>query len=156
MADVVGSGPSSKVRATWWPNWVVSFGVARLGEASCAVTVLHASSLLVSGFVAESRPLWTRDDSDRFELLACCALCEWERSLQEKGGGDLQTDFRLRRHDRTYLWYDLRAHAAPSENARLLRCVGLLRDVTSIKRSQERVTAVSVTAWVRRPRSLPD
>lgn len=85
MADVVESGPSSKVRATWWPNWVVSFGVARLGEASCAVTVLHASSLLVSGFVAESRPLWTRDDSDRFELLACCALCEWERSLQEKG-----------------------------------------------------------------------
>ena len=70
-------------------------------------------------------------DRERFKLML------W--SLQEKGGGDLQTDFRLRRHDRTYLWYDLRAHAAPSENARLLRCVGLLRDVTSVKRSQERL-----------------
>ena len=56
-------------------------------------------------------------DRERFRLML------W--SLQEKQGGDLQTDFRLRRHDGTYLWYDLRAHAAPSENARLLRCTGL-------------------------------
>jgi diguanylate cyclase (GGDEF)-like protein/PAS domain S-box-containing protein len=70
-------------------------------------------------------------DRERFRLML------W--SLQEKLGGDLQTDFRLRRHDGTYLWYDLRAHAAPSENARLLRCVGLMRDVTSLKRSHERL-----------------
>ncbi len=65
-------------------------------------------------------------DRERFRLML------W--SLQEKQGGDLQIDFRLRRQDGTYLWYDLRAHAAPSENARLLRCVGLMRDVTSLKR----------------------
>jgi diguanylate cyclase (GGDEF)-like protein/PAS domain S-box-containing protein len=70
-------------------------------------------------------------DRERFRLML------W--SLQEKLGGDLQTDFRLRRHDGTYLWYDLRAHAAASENARLLRCVGLMRDVTSVKRSHERL-----------------
>jgi diguanylate cyclase (GGDEF)-like protein len=70
-------------------------------------------------------------DRERFRLML------W--SLQEKNGGDLQTDFRLRRHDGTYLWYDLRAHAAPSENARLLRCTGLMRDVTNIKRSHERL-----------------
>jgi diguanylate cyclase (GGDEF)-like protein/PAS domain S-box-containing protein len=70
-------------------------------------------------------------DRERFRLML------W--SLQEKNGGDLQTDFRLRRHDGTYLWYDLRAHAAPSENARLLRCTGLMRDVTSLKRSYERL-----------------
>jgi diguanylate cyclase (GGDEF)-like protein len=70
-------------------------------------------------------------DRERFRLML------W--SLQEKNGGDLQTDFRLRRQDGTYLWYDLRAHAAPSENARLLRCTGLMRDVTNLKRSYERL-----------------
>jgi len=70
-------------------------------------------------------------DRERFRLML------W--SLQEKQGGDLQTDFRLRRHDGTYLWYDLRAHAAKSENSRLLRCTGLIRDVTNLKRSHERL-----------------
>ena len=70
-------------------------------------------------------------DRERFRLML------W--SLQEKQGGDLVLDFRLRRHDGTYLWYDLRAHADPSENTRLLRCVGLMRDVTSLKRSHERL-----------------
>jgi diguanylate cyclase (GGDEF)-like protein len=70
-------------------------------------------------------------DRERFRLML------W--SLQEKNGGDLQLDFRLRRQDGTYLWYDLRAHAAPSENARLLRCTGLMRDVTHLKRSHERL-----------------
>jgi diguanylate cyclase (GGDEF)-like protein len=70
-------------------------------------------------------------DRERFRLML------W--SLQEKRGGDLVLDFRLRRHDGTYLWYDLRAHADPSENTRLLRCVGLMRDVTSLKRSHERL-----------------
>jgi len=70
-------------------------------------------------------------DRERFRLML------W--SLQEKQGGDLQTDFRLRRQDGTYLWYDLRAHAASSENARLLRCTGLMRDVTNLKRSHERL-----------------
>jgi diguanylate cyclase (GGDEF)-like protein/PAS domain S-box-containing protein len=70
-------------------------------------------------------------DRERFRLML------W--SLQEKNGGDLQIDFRLRRQDGTYLWYDLKAHAAPSENARLLRCTGLMRDVTNLKRSYERL-----------------
>jgi diguanylate cyclase (GGDEF)-like protein len=70
-------------------------------------------------------------DRERFRLML------W--SLQEMNGGHLQIDFRLRRHDGTYLWYDLRAHASPSENARLLRCTGLMRDVTNIKRSYERL-----------------
>ena len=70
-------------------------------------------------------------DRERFRLML------W--SLQDKQGGDFQTDFRLHRHDGTYLWYELRARAAPSDNARLLRCVGLMRDVTSHKRSQERL-----------------
>ncbi|MDJ0512217.1 MAG: EAL domain-containing protein [Methyloceanibacter sp.] len=70
-------------------------------------------------------------DRERFRLLM--------QSLQDKKGGDFQTDFRLRRHDGTYLWYELTAQAAPNENVRLLRCVGLLRDVTNLKRSHERL-----------------
>jgi diguanylate cyclase (GGDEF)-like protein len=70
-------------------------------------------------------------DRDRFRQML------W--SLQERSGGEMQIEFRLRRHDDTYLWYELRSHAAPTENARLLRCVGLLRDVTSVKRSHERL-----------------
>jgi diguanylate cyclase (GGDEF)-like protein len=70
-------------------------------------------------------------DRERFRLMLS--------SLQEKKGGSLQIDFRLRRHDGTYLWYDLCAHAEPNENVRLLRCVGLMRDVTSLKRSHERL-----------------
>jgi diguanylate cyclase (GGDEF)-like protein/PAS domain S-box-containing protein len=65
-------------------------------------------------------------------------------SLQENHGGDLDLDFRLRRHDGTYLWYELRGHAPESDNPRLLRAVGLLRDVTSSKRSQERLMHDSV------------
>jgi diguanylate cyclase (GGDEF)-like protein/PAS domain S-box-containing protein len=70
-------------------------------------------------------------DRERFRLML------W--SLQENQGGNLQTDFRLKRQDGSYLWYELRARAATSENTKLLRCVGLLRDVTSLKRSHERL-----------------
>ncbi|MGV1014659.1 MAG: diguanylate cyclase domain-containing protein, partial [Methyloceanibacter sp.] len=84
-------------------------------------------NVAVEDFVQHMHPA----DRERFRLLL------W--SLQEKLGGELQVDFRLRRQDGTYLWYDLRAHAAPCDNARLLRCVGLMRDVTSLKRSQERL-----------------
>jgi diguanylate cyclase (GGDEF)-like protein len=70
-------------------------------------------------------------DRERFRLML------W--SLQENAGGDLQTEFRLKRQDGTYLWYELRARAASSDNTRLLRCVGLMRDITSLKRSHERL-----------------
>jgi len=69
-------------------------------------------------------------DRERFRLLL------W--SLQENQGG-LQTEFRLKRQDGTYLWYELRARAAPSDNSRPIRCVGLMRDITNLKRSHERL-----------------
>jgi diguanylate cyclase (GGDEF)-like protein len=70
-------------------------------------------------------------DRERFRLML------W--SLQENRGGDLQTEFRLKRQDGSYLWYDLRARAASSDDTRLMRCVGLMRDITSLKRSHERL-----------------
>ncbi len=70
-------------------------------------------------------------DKDRFRMLL------W--SIQEKNGGELNIDFRMRRHDSSYLWFELSAHSAPISQYRSLKCVGLLRDVTHTKRAQERL-----------------
>jgi diguanylate cyclase (GGDEF)-like protein/PAS domain S-box-containing protein len=84
-------------------------------------------TLTVGGFLDHLH----NSDRERFRLML------W--SLQERQGGDLQTDFRLRRHDGTFVWYDLRARAVASDNPRVLRCVGLMRDVTNLKRAHERL-----------------
>lgn len=60
-------------------------------------------------------------------------------SIRERHGGEINADFRLRRADGSYLWHELRAASAPVRHGRTLRCVGLLRDVTAQKRSQERL-----------------
>jgi diguanylate cyclase (GGDEF)-like protein/PAS domain S-box-containing protein len=60
--------------------------------------------------------------------------------IRERNGGVINTDFRLRRSDGTYLWYELRAAALPARHSRTaLRCVGLMRDVTAQKRAHERL-----------------
>lgn len=83
-----------------------------------------------------------------------CSLVEWLRhlhpsdrerfrlmlwSLQEKNGGELNTDIRLRRADGSFLWFELRAHTVEGSQPRAMKCVGLMRDVTSNKRTQERL-----------------
>lgn len=71
-------------------------------------------------------------DRDRFRLLL------W--SLQEKGSGDLNTEFRLQRSDGSYLWFELRARTVDSSMSdSAQRCVGLMRDVSGPKRTQERL-----------------
>lgn len=70
-------------------------------------------------------------DRERFRLLL------W--SIQEKNGGELSVDFRMRRSDSSYLWFELRAHSVPLTQYRSLRCVGVIREVTNEKRSQERL-----------------
>ncbi len=60
--------------------------------------------------------------------------------VRERNGGEVNTDFRLRRADGGYMWYELRAASLPARHSRSpLRCVGLLRDVTQQKRMQERL-----------------
>jgi diguanylate cyclase (GGDEF)-like protein/PAS domain S-box-containing protein len=60
--------------------------------------------------------------------------------VRERNGGEINTDFRLRRADGGYMWYELRAASLPARHSRSsLRCVGLLRDVTQQKRVQERL-----------------
>lgn len=70
-------------------------------------------------------------DRERFRLLM--------RTLQEKNGGELQLEFRMRGHEGHFLWYELRAHSVTMAHQRSLRCVGLMRDISGTKHSQERL-----------------
>lgn len=70
-------------------------------------------------------------DREKFRLLM--------RTLQEKNGGELLLEFRMRGHEGHFLWYELRAHSVMMPHQRSLRCVGLMRDITSTKHSQERL-----------------
>ncbi|MEQ1711884.1 MAG: diguanylate cyclase, partial [Hyphomicrobium sp.] len=70
-------------------------------------------------------------DRERFKLML------W--SIQERAGGKIRMDFRLRHSDNTYRWFELEAASIPSNDRRAIRCVGLLRDVTDGKRAYERL-----------------
>lgn len=70
-------------------------------------------------------------DRERFRLLM--------RALQEKSGGELQLEFRMRGHEGHFLWYELRAHSITMPHQRSLRCVGLMRDISATKHSHERL-----------------
>ena len=70
-------------------------------------------------------------DKERFRLML------W--SVQERNGGNLHIDLRMRHADNSYRWFELEAASVPHTDRKALRCVGLMRDVTEAKRSQERL-----------------
>ena len=70
-------------------------------------------------------------DRERFRLTL------W--SIQERNGGTIQMDFRMRHTDNSYRWFEIEAASLPATDRRALRCVGLMRDVTDSKRSHERL-----------------
>ena len=70
-------------------------------------------------------------DRERFSLMLL--------GVKERNGGAIGLEFRMRRSDGTYLWFDLKAHTDDWVKARTLTCVGLLNDITSSKRAQERL-----------------
>lgn len=61
-------------------------------------------------------------------------------TVRERDGGEIDLDFRLRRSDGSYMWYELRGRAVKLLQSQILQCIGLLRDVTTQKRSEERLT----------------
>jgi len=61
-------------------------------------------------------------------------------AVRERDGGELDLEFRLRRSDGSYLWYELRGRAVKLPQSQILQCMGLLRDITEQKRSEERLT----------------
>ena len=60
-------------------------------------------------------------------------------SAQERSGVKIKTDFRLRHSDNSWRWFELEAASVPNSDGRTLRCVGLLRDVSDVKRAHERL-----------------
>ncbi|MGE0629436.1 MAG: EAL domain-containing protein, partial [Hyphomicrobiaceae bacterium] len=70
-------------------------------------------------------------DRERFRLSL------W--SLQERGGGEIRMSFRMLHSDNSYRWFELEAASVPSNDRRVLRCVGLMREVTEQRRAQERL-----------------
>jgi diguanylate cyclase (GGDEF)-like protein/PAS domain S-box-containing protein len=60
-------------------------------------------------------------------------------TVRERQGGDINLEFRMKRADGGYSWYELRAAVTPQRTTRALRGVGLMRNVTAQKRAQERL-----------------
>jgi diguanylate cyclase (GGDEF)-like protein/PAS domain S-box-containing protein len=60
-------------------------------------------------------------------------------TIRERQGGDINLEFRMKRPDGGYLWYELRAVVTQQRTTRTLRGVGLLRNITAQKRAQERL-----------------
>ena len=60
-------------------------------------------------------------------------------TVRERQGGDINVEFRMKRPDGGYLWYELRATVTQQRTTRALRGVGLLRNITAQKRAQERL-----------------
>jgi diguanylate cyclase (GGDEF)-like protein len=70
-------------------------------------------------------------DRERFEL----AL----QTIRQNEIGNLHLDLRLRHIDSSYRCFELEGATVPTNDRRALRCVGIARDVTDAKRSQERL-----------------
>lgn len=70
-------------------------------------------------------------DRERFKLML------W--SVQERAGGKIRVDFRMRHADNSYRWFELEAASVETNDRRSVRCVGLMRDVTDAKRAHERL-----------------
>jgi diguanylate cyclase (GGDEF)-like protein/PAS domain S-box-containing protein len=70
-------------------------------------------------------------DRERFRLML------W--SIQERAGGKIRTDLRLRHADNSYRWFEIEAASVPQEDDRQVRSVGLMRDITDAKRAHERL-----------------
>ena len=70
-------------------------------------------------------------DRERFRLML------W--SVQERAGGKIRAEFRMRHADNSYRWFELEAASVPTGDRRTVRCIGLLRDITELKVSHERL-----------------
>ena len=58
--------------------------------------------------------------------------------------GGLSQEFRLRRADGSYRWYQLRARVIPGDDGLAARIIGTLADVTAFRRSEDRILTDAV------------
>jgi diguanylate cyclase (GGDEF)-like protein/PAS domain S-box-containing protein len=60
-------------------------------------------------------------------------------TLRERQGGEIAQEFRMKRAEGGYLWYELRGSVTQQRTTRTLRGAGLLRNINAQKRAQERL-----------------
>ncbi|MFM7084297.1 MAG: EAL domain-containing protein [Hyphomicrobium sp.] len=58
---------------------------------------------------------------------------------EERNGGHMRCAFRLRKADNSYRWYEVDSSPILNSDGRTFKSVGLMRDVTDSRRSQERL-----------------
>ncbi|NQX79562.1 MAG: sensor domain-containing phosphodiesterase, partial [Hyphomicrobiaceae bacterium] len=85
----------------------------------------------LSGKVSEFLKYVHSDDRDRFRLQLAF--------IHEQNSGVIKTDLRMRQCNGRYRWFKLDAASVHTPDARFLRCVGLIRDITEMKNAQERL-----------------
>ena len=113
--------------AVWeWHSRRNEIKVGAIAESALGLNIGELSTK-AKDFIKYMHPA----DQERFNVLL------W--SVQNKNGGEIRTDFRMRHADNSYRWFDLEAGSVETSDRRSLRCVGLLRDVTDQKRSQARL-----------------
>ncbi|HEX7075353.1 MAG TPA: EAL domain-containing protein [Hyphomicrobiaceae bacterium] len=95
-------------------------------EASLGLTAGELSTK-VDDFAKHLHPA----DRERFRLVL------W--GVQERNGGPIHIELRMRHTDNSYRWFEIEAASVPHSDRRALRCVGLMRDITEAKRAQERL-----------------
>ena len=110
-------------------EWSVRRDEVKTGRLVEAALGLHAGELTCQSeaFCVHLHPA----DRERFRLLL------W--SVKEHGGGDIRLELRMLHSDNSYRWFDLEAASVPASDRRALRVVGLMRDITEAKRTQERL-----------------
>jgi len=113
--------------AVW--EWNARRDEVKVSPAIEAALGLNAGELCtkVDDFIKHLHPT----DRERFRMIL------W--SVQERTWARIRTDFRMRHTDNSYRWFELEAASVPNADARAMRCVGLVRDVTDAKRAHERL-----------------
>lgn len=137
LEPVYGSSPNHQQRqalavegagaATW--EWNARRDEVKVSPIVEAALGLNGGELTCK--VEDFVPHLHTADRERFRLML------W--SVQERAGGKIRIDFRLRHSDNSYRWYELDAASVETSDRRDIRCVGLMRDITEGKRAQERL-----------------
>lgn len=60
-------------------------------------------------------------------------------TIQERADGRMRTDFRMRHADNSYRWFEIEAARVPGSDPRSVKCAGLMRDITHVRRAHERL-----------------
>jgi len=85
----------------------------------------------LSGQMRNWLPILHSQDRDRFRATLDLVL--------DARAGRINQTFRLRAGDNQYRWFSLRARPVIGPDGEIIRCVGMLMDITELKRNEERL-----------------